>query len=111
VGSPYIAEGKAGDREPKNFIVERLTLLEEIDKKEPGLVRIRLRADLLPGKMDFKSVAVALKDCPGRSPVLLELTDERESCVLSLQGFGVSGADSVQARLSEVVPAEAFEVA
>jgi hypothetical protein len=111
VGQPYIAEGKMGDREPRSFILDRLTPLEGIGEDVPELVRIRLRADVLPKDLNFKSFAVALKDCPGRSPVLLELTDERESCVLSLQGFKVTGADSVRTRLAEVVPPGAFEVA
>jgi DNA polymerase-3 subunit alpha len=112
VGRPYIAEGKMGDREPKNFLVQKLTLLEEgFSPESPGFVRIRLRADLVAEKLDFKDFAVALKDCPGHSPVLLELMDERDSCVLALQGISVGGPSAVQLRLAEVVPSEAFEVA
>ncbi|MDR2175708.1 MAG: DNA polymerase III subunit alpha [Synergistaceae bacterium] len=110
IGKPYIAEGKMGDREPRSFILDKLTPLESIGGDTPELVRIRLRADALPRDMSFKSFAVALRDCSGRSPVLLELADERDSCVLSLQGFNVTGADSVRARLAEVVPPGAFEV-
>jgi DNA polymerase-3 subunit alpha len=110
IGKAYIAEGKMGDREPKSFILDRLTLLEGIGGDVPELVRIRLRADALPKELSFKNFAVALKDCSGRSPVLLELADERDSCVLSLQGFNVTGADSVRERLAEVVPSGAFEV-
>ena len=109
VGEPYIAEGKLGEREPKNFIVETLTHIDDIDPDMPGLVRIRLRANLIPEGLDFKGFAVALKDCPGKSPVLLELTDERESCVLSLQGIRVGNTDSIRVRLDEVVPG-AFEI-
>jgi DNA polymerase III alpha subunit len=112
VGRPYIAEGKIGDREPKNFIVQKLTLLEEgFSPDSPNFVRIRLRADLVPEKLDFKDFAVALKDCPGNSPVLLELLDEHDSCVLALQGVSVGKPSAVQLRLAEVVPSEAFEVA
>jgi hypothetical protein len=111
IGKPYIAEGKMGDREPKSFILDRLTPLEGIGESVPELVRIRLRADALPKDMSFKSFAVALRDCSGKSPVLLELADERDSCVFALQGFNVAGADSVRTRLAEVVPPEAFEVA
>jgi hypothetical protein len=77
---------------------------------EPELVRIRLRADSLPPDLSFKNFAVALRDCSGRSPVLLELADDRDSCVLSLHGFNVAGADPVRVRLAEVVPPGAFEV-
>ncbi|MDR2180942.1 MAG: DNA polymerase III subunit alpha [Synergistaceae bacterium] len=121
VGCPYIAEGKTGDREPKNFIVQKLTLLEDNSSDNsssdspiphsPAFVRIRLRADLVADKLDFKDFAVALKDCPGRSPVLLELMDERDSCVLALQGISVGKPSALQLRLAEVVPPEAFEVA
>jgi DNA polymerase-3 subunit alpha len=112
VGCPYIAEGKIGDREPKNFIVQKLTLLGgNFSSDSPGFVRIRLRADLVSEKLNFKDFAVALKDCPGRSPVLLELMDERDSCVLALQGISVGKPDTVQLRLAEVVSPEAFEVA
>jgi DNA polymerase-3 subunit alpha len=109
VGKPDLAEGKMGDREPRSFILDKLTPLEGIGG-EPGLVRIRLRADALPRDLCFKSFAVALRDCPGRSPVLLELADDRDLCVLSLQGFNVASADSVRVRLAEVVPPGAFEV-
>jgi hypothetical protein len=111
-GCPYIAEGKIGDREPPNFIVQKLTLLEKDSSPDsPGFVRIRLRADLVSEKLDFKDFAVALKDCPGRSSVLLELMDERDSCVLALQGISVGKPDAVQLRLAEIVSPEAFEVA
>jgi DNA polymerase-3 subunit alpha len=113
IGKPYIAEGKMGDREPRSFILDKLTPLEGMVKDvsaNPELVRIRLRADALPPDLSFKNFAVALRDCSGRSPVLLELADDRDSCVLSLQGFNVSGADPVRERLAEVVPAGAFEV-
>jgi DNA polymerase III alpha subunit len=110
IGKPYIAEGKMGDREPRSVILDRLTPLGGIGADAPELVRIRLRADALPQDLSFKSFAVALRDCSGRSPVLLELADERDSCVLSLQGFNVTDADSVRTRLAEVVPPGAFEV-
>ena len=110
IGEPYIVEGKMGDREPRNLIVQKLMPLKEIAPGSPELVRIRLRADLVPEDLDFKDFAVALKDCPGRSPVLLELTDDRELCVLSLQGINVGAPDSLQARLTEVVPSAAFEI-
>jgi DNA polymerase-3 subunit alpha len=112
VGRPYIAEGRMGDREPRNFIVQKLTLLEEGSfSNNPEFVRIRLRADLVAEKMDFKNFAVALKECPGKSPVLLELMDERDSCVLALQGISVGKPHTVQLRLAEVVSPETFEVA
>jgi DNA polymerase-3 subunit alpha len=112
VGRPYIAEGKIGDREPKNFIVQKLSLIEEnFSSDSPEFVRIRLRADLVSEKLDFKNFAVALKDCPGRRSVLLELMDERDSCVLALQGINVGNPSALQLRLAEIVPPEAFEVA
>ncbi|MDR2522957.1 MAG: DNA polymerase III subunit alpha [Synergistaceae bacterium] len=109
VGEPYIVEGRLGDREPRNLVVQKVTRLKE-DLDEPGLVRVRLRADLVAEKLNFKDFAVALKDCPGRSPVLVEFTDERDSCVLLLQGIGVGGAENLQARLAELVPAGTFQV-
>jgi hypothetical protein len=66
---------------------------------------------LLAKNLDFKEFAVALKDCPGRSPVLLELMDDHDSCVLSLQGVNVGDVDSIQTRLASIVPPGAFEVA
>jgi DNA polymerase-3 subunit alpha len=111
VGAPYLVEGRLEEQEPRSFIVEKLTRLEDIPKDTPELVRIRLRADLVSEKLDVKSLAVALKDCPGRSPVLLELMDEHNSCVLSLQGLKVGGAGALQVRLAQVVPPGAFEVA
>jgi DNA polymerase-3 subunit alpha len=110
-GEPYLVEGKMGDREPKNFIVQKVTSLKGDFLKGPELVRIRLRADLLAKTLDFKDFAVALKDCPGRSPVLLELMDDHDSCVLSLQGVNVGDVDSIQTRLARIVPPGAFEVA
>ena len=109
VGEPYIVEGRLGDREPRNLVVQKVTRLKE-NLDEPGLVRVRLRADLVAEKLNFKDFAVALKDCPGRSPVLVEFTDERDSCVLLLQGIGVSGAENLQTRLAELVPAGTFQV-
>ncbi|MDR1977583.1 MAG: DNA polymerase III subunit alpha [Synergistaceae bacterium] len=112
LGRPYIVEGKVGDREPKNFIVQKVTPLEsDFFSDSPEFVRIRLRADLVSEKLDFKDFAVALKDCPGRSPVLLELMDDRDSCVLALQGISVGIPSALQVRLAEIVSPEAFEVA
>jgi hypothetical protein len=99
------------DREPKSFIVQKVLPLSGLPADEPGFVRIRLRADLLSGEVNFKKIAVALKDCPGKSYVLLELADERESCVLSLREVRVGDAGTVQESLAGVVPPEAFEVA
>jgi DNA polymerase III alpha subunit len=110
-GEVYIVEGKIGDREPKNFIIQKVTPLENGFADSPELVRIRLRADLLPETLDFKSFAVALKDCPGRSPVLLEFADNHDFCVLSLQGVGVGTVDVLQDRLAELFPPGAYEVA
>jgi DNA polymerase-3 subunit alpha len=110
-GEAYVVEGKLGDREPRNFIVQKMTPLESGFSNSPELVRIRLRADLVAEKLDFKSFAVALKDCPGRSPVLLELADDHDSCVLSLQGVGVGTVDILQGRLAELLPPGTFEVA
>jgi DNA polymerase-3 subunit alpha len=110
VGEPYIVEGRLGDREPRNLIAQKVTPLSG-DVGDPSLVRVRLRADLLTEELDFKNFAVALRDCPGRSPVLLEFTDERDSCVLFLQGVHVGDVGDLQARLAEMVPAGAFEVA
>jgi DNA polymerase-3 subunit alpha len=114
IGKPYIAEGKMGDREPRSFILDKLTPLEGSGNggalAEPELVRVRLRADALPPDLSFKNFAVALRDCSGRSPVLLELADDRDLCVLSLRGFNVAGADPVRVRLAEIVPSGAFEV-
>jgi len=111
VGESYIVEGKIGDREPKNFIVQRVMPLKDVPKDSFEIVRIYLRANLLPGEMDFKEFAKALKDCPGKSPVLLEFMDERESCVLSLREMRVGSADAVRESLADVVPPEAFDVA
>jgi DNA polymerase-3 subunit alpha len=111
VGAPYIAEGKMGDREPKNFVVQKLTRLVDIPDDSPKLVRIRLRADLVTEELNFKDFAVALKDCPGRSPVLLELMDDHDSCVLSLQGIAVGSESDLRSRLAAVVPSAVFEVA
>jgi hypothetical protein len=61
--------------------------------------------------MDFKGLAVALKNCPGKSPVLLEFTDERESCVLSMSELYVGDAGGVREILAKVLSSEAFEVA
>ncbi|MDR1874058.1 MAG: DNA polymerase III subunit alpha [Synergistaceae bacterium] len=110
IGEPYIVEGTLGDREPRNLIVRKLTPLNALDSDDAGMVRIRLRADLVPEKLDFRDFAVALKDCAGRSSVLLELMDERDSCVLLLSEFRVNGAGPIQERLAGVVPAGAFEV-
>ncbi|GHS98759.1 DNA-directed DNA polymerase [Synergistales bacterium] len=110
-GSPYIAEGRMGDR--GSFILDKLTPLDEFDKKEPGMIRVRLNVDLLPETLDFKSFAVALRDCPGESPVLLEIeaSEEQSACVMSLKGFKVSDADTVRARLYEILPPAVCEVA
>jgi DNA polymerase-3 subunit alpha len=110
IGEPYVAEGRLGDREPKSFILEKLTPLKELEKSNPGWVRIRLRTDLISEKPDFKRFAVALKDCPGRSPVLLELLNERDLCVLSLSNFSVGSADTVQTRLSDFIAPGACEI-
>ncbi|MDR1732867.1 MAG: DNA polymerase III subunit alpha [Synergistaceae bacterium] len=110
VGEPYIAEGELGDREPRNFIVRKLTRLEDIGADEAGMIRIRLRVDLIPQSLDFRDFAVALKDCPGPSTVLLELADDRDSCVLLLPDYRIDETGSIRQRLSEVVPSGAFEV-
>jgi len=111
VGESYIVEGKVGEREPKNFIVQRVVPLKDAPKDNFEIVRICLRTPLLPEELDFKEFAKALKDCPGKSPVLLEFVDERESCVLSLREMRVGSADAVRERLACVVPPEAFDVA
>ncbi|MCL2009929.1 MAG: DNA polymerase III subunit alpha [Synergistaceae bacterium] len=110
-GEPYVVEGKVGDREPKNFIVQKVMPLKDVSTGSPEFVRIRLRADVLPKEVDFKDFAKALKDCSGKSPVLLELTDERESCVLSLRELRVGDVKGVYESLAKVVPSDAFEVA
>ena len=110
-GEPYIVEGKMGDREPKNFIAQKVMPLKDMPPGSPEFVRIRLRTDLLLEEINFKSFAKALKDCPGKSPVLLELTDERESCVLSLRELRVGDVRGVQESLAKVIPPETFEVA
>ncbi len=111
IGTPFIAEGKMGDREPRNFIVDRLITIDDAAAREAGLVRIRLRADLAPS-INVKEFAVALRDCRGNSPVLLELADEKESCVIYLKDFCVNSAEPVQLmdRLSMVAPSAALEV-
>jgi hypothetical protein len=110
-GEPYVVEGKMGDREPKNFIVQKVMPLADVPPGSPEFVRIRLRTDLLSEEVDFKGFAVALKDCPGKSPVLLELADERESCVLLLRELHVGDAGDVRESLAGVVPPGTFEVA
>lgn len=110
IGEPYIVEGTLGDREPKNLIVRSLTHLDAAVAGGAGMVRIRLRADMLPDNLDFRDFAVALRDCSGKSSVLLEFMDERESCVLLLSECRVDGAGSIRERLAEVVPSGAFEV-
>jgi len=113
VGESYIVEGKMGDREPKNFIVQRVMPLSDVPKDNFAIVRISLRTELLPDELDFKEFAKALKNCPGKSPVLLELVDERESCVLALREMRVGSAGAVRESLlnSDVIPPGAFEVA
>ena len=111
VGLACIVEGRMGDREPRNFIVDALTPLDEAAAKEAGLVRIRLRTDLIGAPFNVKDFAMALRDCRGNSPVLLELADDKESCVLSLADYRVeSGAAKLLERLGEVVPLAALEV-
>ena len=111
VGLPCVVEGRMGDREPRNFIVDKLIPLKDMASSEEAIVRIRLRADLISYSFDVKSFAVALRDCQGRSPVLLELTDERDSCVLYLKDFRVErNLDRLSDTLARVVPAEALEV-
>jgi DNA polymerase-3 subunit alpha len=110
IGDPYIVEGTLGDREPRNLIVRKLTRLDDIAPGDAGFVRIRLQANMVPPQLDFRDFAVALKDCAGRSSVLLELMDERDSCVLSLSEFRVDETAPLQDRLAEVIPSGAFEV-
>lgn len=110
VGEPFIVEGKLGDREPKNLIINKIMRLSELTGNDGSLVRIKLRADLLGDSLDFRDFAVALKDCPGKSNVLLELADERDSCVFLLSEFKIDAGRELQSRLAEMVPSGAFEV-
>ncbi|MDO4786089.1 MAG: DNA polymerase III subunit alpha [Fretibacterium sp.] len=110
LGVPCVVEGRMGDREPKNFIVERLTPLSEAG--DSGIVRIRLRLNLVPRELNVRDFAKALRDCRGASPVLLEFLDDRDSCVVYLNDFRVdpSVPSRLETRLSEIVPLEALEV-
>ena len=110
VGVPCVVEGRMGDREPRNFIVERLTPLSEAE--DAGIVRIRLKVNLVPRELNVRDFARALRDCRGISPVLLEFMDDRDACVVYLNDFRVDPSlpDRLQDRLSEVVPLEALEV-
>ena len=110
VGLPCIVEGRMGDREPKNFIVERLTPLSGAE--DTVIVRIRLKVNLVPPELNVRDFARALRDCRGASPVLLEFQDDRDACVIFLNDFRVdpSVPDRLRTRLSEVVPLEALEV-
>ena len=110
VGAPFVVEGRMGDREPKNFIVERLTPLSEAE--DAGIVRIRLKVNLVPQALNVRDFARALRDCRGASPVLLEFQDDRDACVVYLNDFRVdpSVPGRLQSRLAEVVPLEALEV-
>ena len=110
VGAPFVVEGRMGDREPRNFIVERLTPLSEA--VDAGIVRIRLKVNLVPQALDVRDFARALRDCRGASPVLLEFQDDRDACVIYLNDFRVdpSVPGRLQSRLAEVVPLEALEV-
>lgn len=105
-----MVEGRMGDREPKNFIVERLMPLSEAG--DSGIVRIRLRLNLVPRELNVRDFAKALRDCRGASPVLLEFLDDRDSCVVYLNDFRVdpSVPSRLETRLSEIVPLEALEV-
>ena len=99
-----------GDREPRNFIVERLTPLSEAN--DVGIVRIRLRMGVASRELNVRDFARALRDCRGPSPVLLEFQDDRDSCVVYLNDFRVDSSvpDLLRRRLAEVVPSEALEV-
>ena len=109
-GCPSWWRAEWGDREPKNFIVERLTPLSEAE--DAGIVRIRLKVNLVPQALNVRDFARALRDCRGTSPVLLEFQDDRDACVVYLNDFRVdpSVPGRLQSRLAEVVPLEALEV-
>ena len=109
VGAVCVVEGKMDDRE--QLLIDRITPLTDLAEKEPRLVRIRLRVNLMPA-LDVKNFARALRECKGASPVLLELRDDRDACVISLNDFRVNPSDAGRIRecLSGVVPPEALDV-
>ena len=114
IGSPCVVEGKMDDRE--QLRVENLTPLNELADSLPATVRIRLRMDLMPRmaerRLDVNHLARALRECRGPAPVLLEMKDDRDLCVLYLKNFSVDPRvpARIMKELSSVVPAEALEV-
>ena len=109
VGVPCVAEGKMDDRE--QLLLDKLTPLSDFSEQDPQIVRIRLRVNLVP-QFDVKNFARALRGCRGASPILLELRDDHDACVLYLNDFRVDARspERLHERLLEAVPAEALEV-
>ncbi|NLD95963.1 MAG: DNA polymerase III subunit alpha, partial [Synergistaceae bacterium] len=110
-GRVCLVSGFPEERGDTNIIAKSITLLDEDDGRNgtTSFVRISVLADFLQN-VSFKDFIRALKACPGKSPVLLELRNDSESTVLYLQDIKVDGRGGIAPLLSEVIPEELFQI-
>ncbi|PKL03390.1 MAG: DNA polymerase III subunit alpha [Synergistetes bacterium HGW-Synergistetes-2] len=110
-GRVCLVSGFPEERGDTNIIAKSITLLDEDDGRNgtTSFVRISVLADFLQN-VSFKDFIRALKACPGKSPVLLELRNDSESTVLYLQDIKVDGRGGITPLLSEVIPEELFQI-
>ncbi len=109
-GRVCLVNGFPEERGDMNIIAKSVSFLDEDEgAATPGFVRISVLADFLKN-VSFKDFIRALKACPGRSPVLLELRNDTESTVLYLQDIKVDARASIVPLLSEVLPEELFQI-
>jgi DNA polymerase-3 subunit alpha len=108
VNAAYLAEGRYNE-DRGNFIVDKLTPLDDVKDDAPGIVRIRLTLGSEgKEKFDVPALADALKKCAvkgkgvssNKSPVYLEISSDDEFCVVWLKGAAVRDSEALREALS-----------
>ena len=110
-GAVCLVSGFPDDRDNGGLVAKKVMLIEdgEIPAESPPFVRISVFADHLE-RLPLREFVRALKSCPGRSTVLLELRNDAESTVISLSDVKVDARADIYSHISRVMPADMFHV-